>query len=92
MRGQERAALLGHVVGPSAAFRAAAEKDFGPLTDTDLGSAGGRMPRPTGGRGRRASPGPRHRVVPQTAWEGMTRVGGVDLPGNVAGVVSLRRS
>jgi uncharacterized protein (TIGR03086 family) len=82
--------LLGHLVGLTAAFRAAAEKDFGPLTDTN----------PDGDGWPEAPPGWRDALahhVPALvaawrepgAWEGMTRAGGVDLPGEVGGLVAL---
>ena len=82
--------LLGHIVGLSAAFRAAAEKDFGPLTDTDPGSAGW-PDAEADWRERLAERLPALVTAwsPQPAWEGMTRVGGIDLPGKVAGVVGL---
>lgn len=82
--------LLGHVVGLAAAFRAAADKELGPLTDTDPDSTG--WPD--------AEPGWRQALAERAAamvaawrspdaWEGMTRAGGVDLPGEVAGLVAL---
>lgn len=82
--------MLAHVVGLSQAFRAAADKELGPLTDT--------APEPE------ASPtvqdGWRSELEDHVAqllrswretaaWEGMTRAGGVDLPGEVAGRVAL---
>ncbi|NPD03154.1 TIGR03086 family protein [Nocardioides sp. zg-1308] len=82
--------LVQHLVGLTGAFRAAADKDFGPWTDTDPDDAGWPDPEP----GWRESLG---RHVPALvaswrdprAWEGMTRAGGVDLPGQVAGLVAL---
>ena len=82
--------LLGHLVGLTIAFRAAADKDFGPLTDISPDDAG--WPD--------AEPGWRESLaegVPalvaawrdSDAWEGMTRAGGVDLPGEVCGLVAL---
>ncbi|MBC9225669.1 TIGR03086 family protein [Aeromicrobium sp. 636] len=82
--------LLQHVVGLTLAFRAAADKEFGPLTDTS----------PDAGGWPDLEPGWRDALreqVPQlvkawcadSAWEGMTRAGGVDLPGAVAGLVAL---
>ena len=77
--------LLGHVVGLSAAFRAAAEKDFGPLTDTDPGSAGW-PDAEADWRERLAERLPALVTAwpPQTAWEGMTRVGWRRPPGNAS--------
>ncbi|MGH3481552.1 MAG: TIGR03086 family metal-binding protein, partial [Nocardioidaceae bacterium] len=82
--------LLGHLVGLTAAFRAAANKDFGPLTDTNPDAAGW----PDADDGWHAT---LDRCGPllveawrsPAAWEGMTRAGGVDLPGEVAGLVAL---
>ncbi|MFE1309431.1 TIGR03086 family metal-binding protein [Streptomyces sp. NPDC058755] len=79
--------LLGHLLGLSVAFRDAARKDLGTNTDTppntvlpDLGP-GWREELP--------------KVLDEladawrdpAAWTGMTRAGGVDLPGAVAGAV-----
>ena len=82
--------LVQHLVGLTQAFRAAADKDFGPLTDTS----------PDGDGWPDAEPGWREALgehVPRlvaawrepAAWEGMTRAGGVDLPGEVGGLVAL---
>src|SRR5688500_5558706 len=81
--------LLAHIDGLSQAFAAAAAKNFGPLTDTDPEEARGA-----------AGDGWRTRVPAQlaalaqawsgpSAWDGMTRAGGIDLPGEVAGLVAL---
>ncbi|RYB95361.1 TIGR03086 family protein [Nocardioides oleivorans] len=82
--------LVRHLVGLTLAFRAAADKDFGPLTDTS----------PDDGSWPDAEPGWREALAAQVpemtaawrdpdAWDGMTRAGGVDLPGQVAGLVAL---
>ncbi|MBL0747305.1 TIGR03086 family metal-binding protein [Nocardioides baculatus] len=82
--------LAQHLVGLTQAFRAAADKDFGPLTDTN----------PDGDGWPDVEPGWREALgahVPAlvtawrepAAWEGMTRAGGVDLPGQVGGLVAL---
>ncbi|OSC63765.1 TIGR03086 family protein [Streptomyces sp. 4F] len=79
--------LLGHLTGLAVAFRDAARKDLGVTTDTspeasvpDIGP-GWREELPTV-LGELAEawrdPG---------AWTGMTRAGGIDLPGEVAGAV-----
>lgn len=81
--------LLGHLDGLTAAFRAAADKEFGPLTDTDPGDSTPVL-----------EPGWRERVPDLLdalvaswrqleAWTGMTRAGNFDLPGEVAGIVAL---
>ena len=81
--------LLGHVLGLSVAFRNAARKDLGALTDS--------APDVTA-----SDPGPDWRAeLPKVldelaeawrdpaAWTGMTRAGGVDLPGAVAAAVAV---
>ena len=82
--------LLQHVVGLTAAFRAAAEKDFGPWTDTDPDDGGW----PDLEEGWRETLVERMPALVEAwrspdAWDGMTRAGGVDLPGEVAGLVAL---
>ena len=81
--------MLGHLVGLTAAFRDAARKELGPMTDTAPNTV---LPvLDTDWR----------EVLPRqldelaaawrspAAWEGFTRAGGVDLPGAVAGIVAL---
>lgn len=80
--------LIAHIGGLAVAFTAAAGKDFGPLTDTP----------PVDGVQVDAD---WRTIYPQRlaelaaawqdpgAWEGMTRAGGIDLPGEVAGSVAL---
>lgn len=82
--------LLAHVVGLTAAFRAAADKDFGPWTDTDPDANGW----PELEDGWRETLAERVPALVEAwrspeAWQGMTRAGGVDLPGEVAGLVAL---
>jgi uncharacterized protein (TIGR03086 family) len=88
--GRTVAQLLGHLVGLTVAFRAAADKELGPLTDTDP-DGDGWPEAPAGWRDALA-----HQVPAlvsawrdPAAWEGMTRAGGVDLPGEVGGLVAL---
>jgi uncharacterized protein (TIGR03086 family) len=83
------AGMLGHVHGLSQAFVAAAAKELGPLTQT--------APQP----GAQALPSDWRDSTPNyldalglawreaDAWTGMTAAGGVDLPGEVAGLVAL---
>lgn len=81
--------LLGHLAGLAVAFRDAARKDLGPTTDTDPGEAA--APLPAGWREELP------RVLGElaeawkdpAAWTGMTRAGGVDLPGDIAAVVAV---
>ncbi|MER5830141.1 TIGR03086 family metal-binding protein [Streptomyces sp. NPDC002130] len=81
--------LLSHLAGLSAAFRDAARKDLGATTDTSPDSA---LPD--------LAPGWREelpKVLAElaeawrdpAAWTGMTRAGGVDLPGEIAGLVAV---
>ncbi|MEU8464071.1 TIGR03086 family metal-binding protein [Streptomyces sp. NPDC029003] len=80
--------LLSHLAGLAVAFRDAARKDLGPTTDTAPGPAV--PPLPAGWR--EEIP----RIMDElaeawrdpAAWAGMTRAGGVDLPGDVAAAVA----
>src|SRR5690606_7464008 len=81
--------LLAHIDDLVPAFTAAAAKDLGPSPDTDPAPRRSvlrpgwaeRLPREIGTLvGAWRDP---------DAWTGMTRAGGVDLPGDVAGVVAL---
>ncbi|MGW6597609.1 TIGR03086 family metal-binding protein [Streptomyces sp. NPDC055036] len=81
--------VLAHLVGLTVAFRDAAAKKSGPTTDTPPDA------------GLPVLPDDWREVLPRqldelaeswrspAAWEGGTRVGGVDLPGAVAGLVAL---
>ncbi|MFF6917341.1 TIGR03086 family metal-binding protein [Streptomyces sp. NPDC012466] len=79
--------LLGHLAGLATAFRDAARKDLGATTDTSPDSA---LPD--------IAPGWREELPEvlaelaeawrdPAAWTGMTRAGGVDLPGEIAALV-----
>ncbi|MCY0946867.1 TIGR03086 family metal-binding protein [Streptomyces antarcticus] len=80
--------LLGHLAGLAVAFRDAARKDLGPTTDTSPDSTAPTLPADW----REDLP----RVLGElaeawkdpAAWTGMTRAGGVDLPGDVAAAVA----
>ncbi|MFJ3301516.1 TIGR03086 family metal-binding protein [Streptomyces sp. NPDC086549] len=80
--------MLGHLVGLSVAFRDAARKDLGVTTDTSPDAAV-----PDIGPGWREE---LPKILDElaeawrdpAAWTGMTRAGGVDLPGGVAGAVA----
>jgi uncharacterized protein (TIGR03086 family) len=88
--GQQRVAdLLDHVNGLALAFAAAAAKDLGPMTSTAPAPDGARLPATW-----RQDVPPRLIALAQAwadpaAWDGMTQVGGVDLPGAVAGRIAL---
>ncbi|MFE0806683.1 TIGR03086 family metal-binding protein [Streptomyces sp. NPDC058794] len=79
--------LLGHLTGLAVAFRDAARKELGATTDTSPEAAV-----PDVGPGWR---GELPKVLGElaeawrdpAAWTGMTRAGGIDLPGEVAGAV-----
>ncbi|MET8751950.1 TIGR03086 family metal-binding protein [Streptomyces sp. NPDC004667] len=81
--------LLGHLAGLAVAFRDAARKDLGPTTDTAPGAAA-----PALSASWRADL-PRVLDELAEAWEdpaartGMTRAGGVDLPGDIAAAVAV---
>lgn len=83
--------LVQHLVGLTLTFRAAADKDFGPLTDTSPDGDGGWPDVEPGWREALASQVPAMAAAWRNpeAWEGMTRAGGVDLPGQVGGLVAL---
>ena len=82
--------LLQHIVGLTGAFRAAADKDLGPWTDTDPDTDGW----PDLEDGWQEALTERVPALVEAwrspdAWDGMTRAGGVDLPAEVAGLVAL---
>ncbi|MCX4985725.1 TIGR03086 family metal-binding protein [Streptomyces sp. NBC_00572] len=81
--------LLGHLTGLAVAFRDAARKDLGPTTDTAPDSAAPSLPADW----RQVLPGVLDDLAEAwrdpAAWTGMTRAGGVDLPGQIAGVVAI---
>ncbi|MEW2526930.1 TIGR03086 family metal-binding protein [Streptomyces sp. NPDC047071] len=81
--------LLGHLVALAAAFTDAARKDLGARTDTDPSS---RLP-DIDADWRDELPRRLAELAEvwrdSAAWTGQTRAGGVDLPGEVAGVVAV---
>ncbi|HEX3548555.1 MAG TPA: TIGR03086 family metal-binding protein [Mycobacterium sp.] len=80
--------LIVHVGGLALAFTAAARKEFGELTDTPPVEGV-----PLDEDWRTAYPARLAELAKAwrdpAAWRGMSRAGGVDLPGEVAGVVAL---
>ncbi|MEU6349448.1 TIGR03086 family metal-binding protein [Streptomyces sp. NPDC047072] len=81
--------LLGHLLGLSVAFRDAARKDLGATTDTPPTAS-----RPDIGPGwREELPKALDELADAwrdpAAWTGMTRAGGVDLPGEIAAAVAI---
>lgn len=83
--------LVSHVAGLLGAFRAAADKELGPWTDTNPDAGGGWSEAEDGWRETLPERGSALATAwsQSAAWEGMTRAGGVDLPGEVAGLVAL---
>ncbi|WP_006242440.1 TIGR03086 family metal-binding protein [Mycolicibacterium tusciae] len=80
--------LVAHVGGLALAFTAAARKDFGPLTDTPPTFDGALEHDWRTAYPRRLAELAAAFGDP-AAWEGMSRAGGVDFPGEVAGMVAL---
>ncbi|WP_149184685.1 TIGR03086 family metal-binding protein [Streptomyces sp. TRM49041] len=81
--------LLAHIGGLALVFRDAARKDLGPTTDTDPGASP-----PVLEEGWRTTVPRRLGELAEAwrepgAWEGMTRAGGIELPGPVAGVIAF---
>jgi uncharacterized protein (TIGR03086 family) len=80
--------LVAHVGGLALAFTAAACKDFGPLTDTPPVEGA-----PLDEDWRTAYPARLADLArawrEPAAWEGMSRAGGVDFPGEVGGLIAL---
>jgi len=80
--------LVAHVGVLAAAFTAAARKDFGELTDTPPVEGA-----PLDEDWRTAYPARLAELAAAwrepAAWEGMTRAGGFDFPGEVGGMVAL---
>jgi uncharacterized protein (TIGR03086 family) len=81
--------MLGHLLHLSVAFRDAARKDLGVTTDTDPGAATPDI----GPDWRSELPKVLDELADAwrdpAAWTGMTRAGGIDLPGEVAGAVAV---
>ncbi|MBJ7341431.1 TIGR03086 family metal-binding protein [Mycolicibacterium sp.] len=81
--------LIAHAGGLGVAFAAAARKDFGELTDSPPADGGYQLDDDW------RSQYPRNLALlakawrDPGAWDGMTRVGGADLPGEVCGLVGL---
>jgi uncharacterized protein (TIGR03086 family) len=81
--------LLAHVGGLSLAFAAAARKDFGPLTDTPPEVGAQALDRDW------RTSYPEHLAElardfgDPSAWEGMTRAGGIDFPADMGGIIAL---
>ncbi len=87
--GPDVTGLLHHLMGLTIAFRDAAGKVDGPTTGTPPGPVAG--PLPVGWREelRGSLAGLGEAWTEPSAWTGMTRAGGVELPGEVCGLVAL---
>jgi uncharacterized protein (TIGR03086 family) len=81
--------LVAHVGGLGVAFAAAARKDFGELTDAPPADGGYRLDDDWRTRYPAALAGLAQAWQDPAAWRGMTRIGGVDLPGEVTASVAL---
>ncbi|WP_234362354.1 TIGR03086 family metal-binding protein [Streptomyces sp. IMTB 1903] len=81
--------LLDHVRGLAIAFRDAARKDLGPTTDTAPEPAGPSLPAAWREELPRLLAELAEAWQNPSAWTGVTRAGGVDLPGEIAGAVAL---
>lgn len=81
--------LIDHVSGLAVGFTAAAKKDLGPITARPPSADASRL----GDDWRTRIPGQLASLASAwrdpAAWQGMTQVGGVDLPGEVAGTIGL---
>jgi uncharacterized protein (TIGR03086 family) len=81
--------LLDHIGGLAVAFTAAATKSYEELGDQGPSGDAGRL----GSDWRTRIPADLERMAEawcdDAAWQGMTRAGGIDLPGEVAGLVAL---
>ena len=81
--------LVAHVGGLGLAFTAAARKDLGELTAVPPGDSGYRLDENWRGQYPANLAGLADSWRDPGAWEGQTRVGGADLPGEVCGSVAL---
>ncbi|MER6096079.1 TIGR03086 family metal-binding protein [Streptomyces sp. NPDC001728] len=81
--------LLGHLTGLAAAFRDAARKELGTTTNSAPGSARPALPADWRVELPRVLDELADAWRDPAAWTGMTRAGGVDLPGEIAGVVAV---
>lgn len=81
--------LVAHVGGLGVAFAAAARKDLDELTDTAPGAGGYQLDGDWRTQYPASLSGLAEAWRSPDAWEGMTRIGGGDLPGEVTGLVAL---
>jgi uncharacterized protein (TIGR03086 family) len=81
--------LVAHVGGLGVAFAAAARKDLGEFTDSPPGEGGYQLDGDWRGQYPANLAALAEAWRDPEAWEGMTRVGGVDLLGEVCGMIAL---
>jgi len=81
--------LVEHVGGAASAFTGAAAKDLGDATSQGPSGDGSRLSDDWRSRIPRDLAGLAEAWRDPAAWTGMTKAGGVDLPGEVAGLVAL---
>jgi uncharacterized protein (TIGR03086 family) len=81
--------VVAHVGGLGVAFAAAARKDLGELTDSPPGDEGYVLDDEWRAQYPANLAALADAWTRTDAWDGMTRVGGVDLPGEVCGMVGL---
>lgn len=81
--------LVAHVGGLGVAFAAAGHKDLGELTDAPPGDGGYHLDDDWRIRYPVNLAGLAEAWSDSGAWDGMTRVGGVDVPGQVCGMIGL---
>jgi uncharacterized protein (TIGR03086 family) len=81
--------LLDHLGGTAIAFTGAAKKDLGDATSQGPSGDASRLGDDWRRRIPRALTGLGEAWRDPTAWTGMTRAGGIELPGEVAGLVAL---
>ena len=81
--------LVEHVGGAASAFTAAAAKDFGDATSQGPSGDASRLTDDWRSRIPRDLAGLAEAWRDPAAWTGMTKAGGVELPGEVAGLVAL---
>ncbi|MBB5157903.1 TIGR03086 family metal-binding protein [Saccharopolyspora phatthalungensis] len=81
--------LIDHVGGLTLAFADAARKDLGGITSQGPSGDAARLPDDWRTRIPQQLAALAEAWQQPAAWEGMTRVGGIDLPGEIAGKVAM---
>jgi uncharacterized protein (TIGR03086 family) len=81
--------LIDHVAGAAVAFAGAARKDMSEVTARPASADASRLSDDWRARIRRDLSGLASDWRDPAAWTGMTRVGGIELPGEMAGLIGL---